>query len=43
MLKTIKIEVKCTTCGKTFKIGLDEVKKCPRCGKTHRGPDAPKA
>jgi Zn finger protein HypA/HybF involved in hydrogenase expression len=43
MVKEIKIEVTCTTCSKTFKLGLTEVRKCPRCGKIHRGPDAPKA
>lgn len=33
-----KTEVRCTSCGKAFKIKDDEVKKCPRCGKVHYGP-----
>jgi DNA-directed RNA polymerase subunit RPC12/RpoP len=37
-----KTEVECTTCGKKFKIKDDEVKRCPGCGKIHRGPNAPK-
>jgi predicted RNA-binding Zn-ribbon protein involved in translation (DUF1610 family) len=41
MVKTIKTEVTCTSCGKTFKLKLDEVKRCPQCGKIHRGPNAP--
>jgi len=34
-----KIEVKCTSCGKVFKLKANEVKRCPQCGKIHRGPD----
>jgi predicted RNA-binding Zn-ribbon protein involved in translation (DUF1610 family) len=35
-----KIEVTCS-CGKIFKMKENEVKRCPRCGKPHRGVNAP--
>lgn len=35
-----KIEVKCTSCGKQFKIEDWETKACPRCGKVAKGPNA---
>ncbi len=36
-----KTKVTCSTCGKEFKLKDDEVKKCPQCGKIHRGPNVP--
>jgi hypothetical protein len=38
---TNKIEVECS-CGRKFTMKDDEVKRCPQCGKPHRGPNAPK-
>jgi hypothetical protein len=35
------IVVQCP-CGKEFKMKDSEVKNCPRCGKPHRGPNAPR-
>jgi predicted RNA-binding Zn-ribbon protein involved in translation (DUF1610 family) len=36
-----KIEMTCS-CGKVFKMKDDQLKRCPQCGKIHRGPNAPK-
>jgi hypothetical protein len=36
-----KIEVTCS-CGKVFIMKDNEVKRCPKCGKPHRGPIAPR-
>jgi hypothetical protein len=36
-----KIGVTCS-CGQTFIMKGNEVKRCPGCGKPHRGPIAPK-
>jgi predicted RNA-binding Zn-ribbon protein involved in translation (DUF1610 family) len=36
-----KIEVTCS-CGRYFIMQENEIKRCPKCGKPHRGPLAPK-
>ena len=35
-----KIEVTCS-CGQIFIMKENEVKRCPKCGRPHRGPIAP--
>jgi predicted RNA-binding Zn-ribbon protein involved in translation (DUF1610 family) len=36
-----KIEISCS-CGQVFTMKENEIKRCPRCGKFHRGPVSPK-
>ncbi len=36
-----RIEITCS-CGQVFIMINNEIKRCPRCGKPHRGPIAPK-